>query len=128
MFLHIMPLEKVSAKEVEKLKLSIYTPMGRIIEQLKSKKDFYGSLYEGTAILAEENGKTVGWLTLTEWVRCDIDTKYLELNVFVDKEYRKKGIGTKLVECAENIANHRILSCPYDAASERFFNNFPGIK
>ncbi len=49
-------------------------------------------------IVAEANGKVIGWASLTQWSdRCAYD-KTSEVSVYVHHEHRGRGVGKKLLE------------------------------
>jgi GNAT superfamily N-acetyltransferase len=66
------------------------------IKSEKIEKDIYG-----IKILAEENGKVVGWVLIyiISNERHDEPYAFLE-NVYIEEEYRKQGLGTKLIQTA----------------------------
>src|SRR6266404_1187680 len=48
--------------------------------------------------VAEEDGKVIGWASLSPWSdRCAYDTT-VEVSVYIDSDFRGKGIGGKLLE------------------------------
>lgn len=74
--------------------------------ELKSeeiKKDIYG-----LKIIANENGKVLGWVQLyiISNERHDEPYAFLE-NLYVEEEYRKQGLGTKLIQAAIEEAKNR---------------------
>ncbi len=62
--------------------------------EIERKSDFYLNKYSLTYVCLDDN-KIVGMVSLT-------NGNYLNL-LFVDKEYRRRGIGKKLVEIIDNL-------------------------
>jgi len=65
-------------------------------------------------IVAEEDGKVIGWASLSPWSdRCAYDTT-VEVSVYIDTDFRGKGIGSKLLEMVtlegKKLSNHTVLS------------------
>ena len=65
-------------------------------------------------IVAEAGGKVVGWASLSPWSdRCAYDTT-VEVSVYVHKDFRARGIGSKLLEWVtlegKKAGNHTVLS------------------
>ena len=65
-------------------------------------------------LVAEENGKVIGWASLSPWSdRCAYDTT-VELSVYVHKNHRGQGTGSKLLELitteGKGCGNHTIIS------------------
>lgn len=74
---------------------------------------------EGTVIIAATSATFVGWSFLVE--RSD---DRLQVAVFVREEFRRLGIGTRLVNRAKLISNRRgreLVCCPWDPTSVSFF-------
>ena len=64
--------------------------------------------------VAEDNGTVVGWASLSPWSdRCAYDTT-VEVSVYIDKDFRGKGIGSVLLQMVtlegKQVGNHTILS------------------
>ena len=60
-------------------------------------------------LVAEEDNKVIGWASLSPWSdRCAYDTT-VEVSVYVDKNFRGKGIGSTLLE-GKKLNNHTVLS------------------
>lgn len=64
--------------------------------------------------VAEEEGVVIGWSSLSPWSdRCAYDTT-VEVSVYIHKDHRGKGIGSKLLEVVtaegKKVGNHTILS------------------
>ena|SRR5436190_14796482 len=65
-------------------------------------------------LVAEEDNKVIGWASLSPWSdRCAYDTT-VEVSVYVDKNFRGKGIGSTLLEQVtlegKKLNNHTVLS------------------
>jgi L-amino acid N-acyltransferase len=65
-------------------------------------------------LVAENNGTIVGWASLSPWSdRCAYETT-VEVSVYVHKDYRLKGIGSRLLEWVtlegKKAGNHTVLS------------------
>src|SRR5947208_1918237 len=65
-------------------------------------------------VVGERDGKVIGWASLSPWSdRCAYDTT-VEVSVYVDKDYRGRGIGGKLLEWVtlegKKAGNHTVLS------------------
>jgi phosphinothricin acetyltransferase len=65
-------------------------------------------------LVAEQEGKIVGWASLSPWSdRCAYDTT-VEISVYIHPDFRSQGIGSKLLESitteGKGLANHTILS------------------
>ena len=65
-------------------------------------------------IVAETEGKVVGWASLSPWSdRCAYETT-VEVSVYVHKDFRSQGIGSKLLEWVtlegKKAGNHTVLS------------------
>jgi phosphinothricin acetyltransferase len=65
-------------------------------------------------IVAEIEKQIVGWASLSPWSdRCAYDTT-VEVSVYVHKDFRAKGIGSKLLEWVtlegKKVGNHTVLS------------------
>src|SRR5262245_12929580 len=61
-------------------------------------------------VVAETDNKVVGWASLSPWSdRCAYDTT-VEVSVYVHKDYRSQGIGSKLLEWVtlegKKVGNH----------------------
>lgn len=64
--------------------------------------------------VAEENELVIGWASLSPWSdRCAYDTT-VEVSVYIRKDFRSKGIGSKLLEIVTleggKAGNHTVLS------------------
>ena len=64
--------------------------------------------------IAEENGLITGWASLSPWSdRCAYDTT-VEVSVYIHKDFRAKGIGSKLLEVVTleggKAGNHTVIS------------------
>ena len=65
-------------------------------------------------LVAEEQGKITGWASLSPWSdRCAYDTT-VEVSVYIHKDFRGRGIGSKLLEIVTleggKVGNHTVLS------------------
>jgi L-amino acid N-acyltransferase YncA len=65
-------------------------------------------------LVAEEDGKVIGWASLSPWSdRCAYDTT-VEVSVYVNKDFRGQGTGSKLLELitieGKGCGNHTVLS------------------
>ena len=65
-------------------------------------------------LVAEEKGKITGWASLSPWSdRCAYDTT-VEVSVYIHKDFRGRGIGSKLLEIVTleggKAGNHTVLS------------------
>jgi len=65
-------------------------------------------------IVAEKENKVIGWASLSPWSdRCAYDTT-VEVSVYVHKDFRSQGIGSKLLEWVtlegKKVGNHTVLS------------------
>ena len=65
-------------------------------------------------VVAEKNDKVIGWASLSPWSdRCAYDTT-VEVSVYIDTDFRGKGIGGKLLEMitleGKKLGNHTVLS------------------
>jgi len=65
-------------------------------------------------LVAEENGKVVGWASLSPWSdRCAYDTT-VEVSVYIHHDFRGKKIGSQLLNLVtakgKDCGNHTILS------------------
>jgi L-amino acid N-acyltransferase YncA len=65
-------------------------------------------------LIAEEQGKITGWASLSPWSdRCAYDTT-VEVSVYIDKDFRGRGIGSKLLEIVTleggKVGNHTVIS------------------
>jgi len=65
-------------------------------------------------VVAENEGKVVGWASLSPWSdRCAYETT-VEVSVYVHKDFRAQGIGSKLLEWVtlegKKAGNHTVLS------------------
>jgi L-amino acid N-acyltransferase YncA len=65
-------------------------------------------------LVAETDDRIVGWASLSPWSdRCAYDTT-VEVSVYVHKDYRSKGIGSKLLEWVtlegKKAGNHTVIS------------------
>lgn len=93
------------------------------------------------AILAKSHNQIVGWSLLSReasrfytrtnpfgelWFNPVKHGMLFEL--FVDKDFRRMGIGTKLIKTARKIAApYPLAICPWDYSSRKFYNNFDGF-
>src|SRR5436190_14318469 len=64
--------------------------------------------------VAEKESNVIGWASLSPWSdRCAYDTT-VEVSVYIDKNFREKGIGGKLLELVtiegKKLGNHTVLS------------------
>jgi len=64
--------------------------------------------------VSEEDGKITGWASLSPWSdRCAYDTT-VEVSVYIHKDFRGRGIGSKLLEIVTlegaKAGNHTVLS------------------
>lgn len=64
--------------------------------------------------VAEENGLVIGWASLSPWSdRCAYDTT-VEVSVYIHKDFRGKGYGSKLLEVVTleggKAGNHTVIS------------------
>ena len=65
-------------------------------------------------IVAEDEGKITGWASMSPWSdRCAYDTT-VEVSVYVHKDFRGQGIGSKLLEWVtlegRKAGNHTVIS------------------
>jgi L-amino acid N-acyltransferase YncA len=65
-------------------------------------------------LVAEEDNRVIGWASLSPWSdRCAYDTT-VEVSVYVDKDFRGKGVGSTLLEQVtmegKKLNNHTVLS------------------
>ena len=65
-------------------------------------------------IVAEQDNKVIGWASLSPWSdRCAYETT-VEVSVYVHKDFRSKGTGSKLLEWVtlegKKAGNHTVLS------------------
>jgi len=65
-------------------------------------------------LVAEEKGFIAGWASLSPWSdRCAYDTT-VEVSVYIHKDFRGRGIGSKLLEIVTleggKVGNHTVLS------------------
>lgn len=65
-------------------------------------------------IVAEEKGMITGWASMSPWSdRCAYDTT-VEVSVYIHKDFRGRGIGSKLLEIVTleggKVGNHTVLS------------------
>jgi L-amino acid N-acyltransferase len=65
-------------------------------------------------LVAEEDDRIVGWASLSPWSdRCAYETT-VEVSVYVHKDYRGRGIGSRLLEVVtlegKKASNHTVLS------------------
>jgi GNAT superfamily N-acetyltransferase len=89
---------------------------------------------EAKAILAYQNSTLVGWAILSRedsgFYFPNTDEPFSAsqgalFEVYVDPKYRRKGIGTKLIETAKKkCGTHTLCLCPWDSSSRNFFKNF----
>lgn len=87
-----------------------------IVEQtLEKRKDWfehYGGLYP--LIVAEIEGRVVGYSSLSKFREKEAYAKTVELSVYVDQEFHGRGIGTLLMEkilnMAEELGHHAVVS------------------
>jgi L-amino acid N-acyltransferase len=64
--------------------------------------------------VSEENGMVTGWASLSPWSdRCAYDTT-VEVSVYIHKDFRAKGLGSKLLEVVTleggKVGNHTVIS------------------
>ena len=87
--------------------------ISRVLEKM-SKDSRYCTL------VAEEDGKAVGFITFVEVLSMDDPNGYIKMNgIAVLPEYRGRGIAQQLTECAENAARERGCSSIGAATSFR---------
>jgi|SRR6185436_15772742 len=69
------------------------------IKSIEDRVQWFNNHGEKYPVLsAEMDGKVIGWASLTKWSdRCAYE-KTAEVSVYIHKDYRAKGIGTKLLE------------------------------
>lgn len=89
-------------------------------------------------ILAYHNRELVGWALLSREssdfsFKCSYDgyepSKGTLFEVYVDPDYRRRGIGGALVKVARHKAGSmRLCICPWDYQSERFYQTFSHYK
>jgi L-amino acid N-acyltransferase len=65
-------------------------------------------------LVGEKEGQVIAWASLSPWSdRCAYDTT-VEVSVYVNKDYRKQGIGTQLLKqvtiLGKSVGNHTVLS------------------
>ena len=65
-------------------------------------------------LIAEQEGKIIGWASLSPWSdRCAYDTT-VEVSVYIHKDYRGQGSGSRLLELitieGKGLGNHTVLS------------------
>jgi L-amino acid N-acyltransferase len=65
-------------------------------------------------LVAEKDNRVIGWASLSPWSdRCAYDTT-VEVSVYVHKDFRAQGIGSKLLEWVtlegKKVGNHTVLS------------------
>lgn len=83
-------------------------------------------------LVARDNNKIIGFITFDMEENNYIDTnikKFGEIiEIFVEKEYRKKSVGTKLIQEAENFFNNKgikyikISSSSFNDKASEFYN------
>jgi len=89
----------ILAEESEKCKINYDTT-------LKGIKSIINDDSKGFFIIAEENNKIIGHLIITyEWSDWYNKNTWWLQSVFVDKNYRKKGVFTKMFEHVKNQAS-----------------------
>lgn len=97
----------------------------------KGEKYFKKLIENGTVWVAEDNNKVIGYLAGSVIGMPSCATKTLaELdNFYIDEEYRKKGIGKKLVEefkkycISQNIAEMKVTASYKNINAREFYKN-----
>ena len=76
-------------------------------------------------VVGEKDGRVIGWASLSPWSdRCAYDTT-VEVSVYVHKDYRKQGLGRKLVD---KVHNHgREAGCKMTTLSTMSFQDALGF-
>ena len=101
-------------------------------EAPKSEKDIgdwyideHGGRYP--VIVAERDGRIVGWASLNRYSHRCADRRVAEISVYVERESRGTGVGTALLRelemCAKRNAFHKLalFSLPFNAAGQRLY-------
>lgn len=109
-------LDKAPKKELSKLTL--------LSEKPELGSQMYDWLQEGNpsdvAFLAIHEDKVVGWSALHRWPWL----KNYTIGVFVNKKYRRQGIGTKLLQKAQNVARNKhkgLRAVPWNVGGYKFY-------
>lgn len=72
--------------------------------------------------LCKLDSKVLGWAILTKRLEKDRDDRY-EIDVFVDPQHRKEGVGEFLVSCVRDEVGAATLNAyPFDLGGVHFFN------
>jgi L-amino acid N-acyltransferase YncA len=85
------------------------------LRTLDKQMDWWGKHKKNHPVLvAEEQGKITGWTSLSPWSdRCAYDTT-VEVSVYIHKDFRGRGIGSKLLEIVtlegSKTGNHTVIS------------------
>ena len=78
----------------------------------------------GKTVLAYVDGKPVGWtLIFKTFKKAKNDTIYF----YVDKNFRRQGIGSQLMEESRKIASDTVIVAPWNPASDSFFGKLDNV-
>lgn len=97
------------------------TLSGKWHGQMRPRFEICAASQTGNTVLAYDGARPVGWALIFEKMPYPTSCIYF----YVDKEYRKQGIGTKLMETAKQFCgDNRIEVSIWNPVSQSFFLRF----
>jgi L-amino acid N-acyltransferase YncA len=94
---------------------------------MESRKKWFEAHEEKTypVFVAEENNKIIGWLSFSSYRQGRLGLRFTsEISYYIDKNHRRKGVGTKLIEHSLKMASHYHFKTLFAVILE---NNSPSI-
>jgi len=121
-------------KQIRQLTIDCYSGMNQELDYLEVEHTY--RKINARAIISYVNDKPVGWALLTKedgshtyydtydgnYASYKARRGYL-FEVYVDREYRGKGLGTKLLQRAKRLTpNNKLVVVPWDKVSQTFYD------
>lgn len=130
---NLLPQYPSLVKQLRKLTLHPYSGLNREMDtlfKLMEKRPV-----KAQVLLAYRDGSLVGWALLSQersdmvfshsWKRFEPEDGML-IEIYVDPDYRRHGIGTELMKVARRKAGvRRLCVAPWDTGSRDFYSSFP---
>ena len=131
-----LPQQPELVKQLRKLTLNAWSGMNRELDTLLALTQ--QRQVKAQVILAYRNKQLVGWALLSKErssMAFYTTHKHFEssdgmlLEIFIDPDHRRQGIGTEIMKVARRKAKpYRLCVAPWDERSEGFYRTFPNFR